>query len=110
MHTASQTLRSAVCFARSVKLDAFAFLRQIIDQHILAQMVGASVERASAIDLRHLLDESAEAWRVVEHKGVDRDPLARHPFNFLQSLLRGAQADTAEGERPFAIEPLVQEI
>src|SRR5580704_7492234 len=57
-------------------LAALFLFREIIDQHVLAQMIGARVERAAAIDLGHLLHEGAQARRVIEHEGVDGNAFA----------------------------------
>src|SRR5215471_20081526 len=95
---------------RRERLAALFLLGQIVDQHVLAQMVWSGVERATVVDLRHLLHERAEAWRVIEHEGVDGDALAGAAFHFLQGFLRGAHADSAERQGPFAVEALVEEV
>src|SRR5208337_2539400 len=64
--------------------DTLALLREIIDQHVFAEMIGAGEQRAPSIDLRHLVHERAQTRRIVEHERVDRDPLARYPLHFLQ--------------------------
>src|SRR5689334_11750810 len=72
--------------------DTLALVGEVIDQHVLAEMVGAGVERATAVDLRHLFDECAQARRVVEHEGVDDDAFAGDALDFLERLLRRAHA------------------
>src|SRR6266478_3390346 len=73
-------------------------------------MVRTREQRTAAIDLRHLVNKSAQTRRIVEHESVDRDVLACDPFYFLQRLLRSSHADSAKRQRPFAVKPLVQKV
>ena len=45
---------------------------QIVDQHILAQIVWAGEECAATVDRRHLVDEVLEVRIVPEHEDVDQ--------------------------------------
>src|SRR5690348_7806610 len=54
-----------------------ALLREIVDQQVLAEAVGARVERAALVDARHPLDECPQARAVVEHERVDDDAAPR---------------------------------
>src|SRR5258708_5175615 len=90
--------------------DLLSFVADVVDEEVLAQAIGTGVERAAAIDARHLLDERPQARAVVEHERVDRDPHARDPLHLLQRLLRGAHADAAEAERPLAVEASAREV
>src|SRR5262245_11230730 len=90
--------------------DTLAALREVIDEEVLAQPVRARVEGPALVDPRHPFDGGAEARAVVEHEGVDRDAAAGDALDLLQSLLRRAHRDAAEGERPLAVEPSAQEV
>ena len=80
-------------------------MRQIVDEHVLAEAVGAAVEGAAFVDAGEVVDEAAQHRAVVEHEGVDGDAFAGDPFGFFQSLFGGALTDAAETERPFAVKP-----
>ena len=67
----------AEVLGRAARLShALLFLREVVDEQVLAEPVGAGVERAALVDARHALDERAQARAVVEHEGVDRDARA----------------------------------
>src|SRR5882762_10261922 len=53
--------------------DALALAADVVDEEVLAEAIGAGVERTTAIDAGHALDEGAQARAVVEHEGVDGD-------------------------------------
>src|SRR6185369_15216418 len=82
---------------------ALLFLREIIDEQVLPEPVGARVERPPLVDAGHAFDEGAEARAVVEHEGVDDDPAAGDALDLLERLLRGPHADAPERQRPFAV-------
>ena len=80
-------------------------MREIIDEQILAETVGAGVEGAAFVDAGQVVDEAAENRAVIEHEGIDGDAFAGQALGFFQGLFGGPLADAAEAERPFAIEP-----
>ena len=59
------------------RLNLFPLVREVIDEEIFAEAVGASVEGATSIDAGHLVDEAFENRAIVEHEGIDGDPFAR---------------------------------
>src|SRR5581483_7730624 len=91
-------------------LNALALLREVIDEEVLAEPVGARVERAALVDARHSLDEGPQARAVVEHERVDDDAPPGDPLDLLQRLLCGAHADAAERQRPLAVEAPAEEV
>src|ERR1051325_5990656 len=86
-------------------LNFFSAAGDVIDEQIFAQALRARVKRAAAIDARERVDELFSPRAVVEHEGIDRDAAARDALGLAQRLFRGALADPAEAERPFAAEP-----
>ena len=80
-------------------------MREIIDQEIFSQAIGASVKSAALVDTGEVVDEAAQDRTVIQHKGIDGDAFAGDALGLFQGLFRGALADAAETQRPFAIKP-----
>ena len=57
-------------------------MREIIDQKIFSEPIGAGVKGATLIDAGEVVDEAAQNRAVVKHEGIDGDPLAGDPFDF----------------------------
>src|SRR6266403_6359565 len=78
-------------------------MREIIDQEIFSEPIGAGVKSAASIDAGEIVDEAAQDRAVVEHESVDGNTFARDALDFFQSFLGGALADATEAQRPFAV-------
>jgi hypothetical protein len=62
------------------RLDFSLQTRDIIDQEILSEAVRPGVKGATFVDAREIINESPQHRTVVQHKGIDRDALARDPL------------------------------
>ena len=85
-------------------------MREIIDEEIFSQSIGPGVKGSAFIDAGEVVDEAAQDRAVVEHEGIDRDAFAGDALDFFQSFFRGALADAAEAQRPFAVKPSLSAI
>ena len=57
--------------------DAAAFVRNVVDENVFAEMLRLHVEGAPIVYFRHLIDEVDEVMTAGEHEGIDRDAFAR---------------------------------
>ena len=57
--------------------NPLALVAHVVDQNVLAKVVGRGVERAAFVDAGHLIDKAGQPRRRLEHEGVDHDVLAR---------------------------------
>src|ERR1043166_3495040 len=79
-------------------------MREIIDQEVFSEPIGAGVKSAAFIDTGEIVDESAQNRAVVQHESIDRDAFAGDTLRLFQGFLGGALADATEAQRPFTIE------
>src|SRR5215510_15678467 len=73
-------------------------------------MVGASVERSAAVELRHLIDKRPQTRAVIEHESVDGDLTLGRALDFPQRLLGRTHADAAKRQRPLAVQATTRKI
>ena len=59
------------------RLNLFRLLGKVIDEEVFARPVRAGVEGAASFDAGHIVGEAAQHRAVVEHEGVDGDPIPR---------------------------------
>ncbi len=78
-------------------------MRQVIDQEIFSQSIRAGVESAPLVEAGHLFDESLKDRAVVQHKGIDGNPLAGHTLGLLEGLRGRSLTDPSKAQRPFAV-------
>src|SRR5215470_1126544 len=75
---------------RSRTPDALALVGEIIDDDVVADLIGRGVEHAPGVEPRQLIDEAAAVEVGAEHEGVDLDAALRAAPHFLQRLLHDA--------------------
>src|SRR5688572_15588051 len=85
-------------------------MREVIDQEVLSQPIGASVKGAALIDPGEVVDEAAQHGAIIQHEGIDGDAFASDALGLFQSFFRGALTDAAETQWPFAIKPALTAI
>src|SRR5438093_12850438 len=69
--------------------DGTATRADVVDDDVLAELVGGGEERAAAVDPGHLLDERGKPRGPLEHERVDDDALARAVLDLLQRFFDG---------------------
>src|SRR5438105_3722540 len=63
------------------------FSIDVVEEHVVAEPIGAGEEGAAAVHARHLLDEGHQVVVVVEHGGVDDDVLPGAGLHLEQRLV-----------------------
>ena len=71
-------------------------MREIIDQEIFSEAIGASVKSAAFVDTGEVIDEAAQHGAVVQHEGIDGNAFAGDALGLFQGLFRGALTDAAK--------------
>ena len=80
-------------------------MREVVDEQVLTQTIRSRVEGAASVDAGEIVDKAAQHRAVVEHEGVDRDPLAGYALGLFQGFLGGALADAAKAQGPLTVKP-----
>ena len=83
--------------------DSFPLVVQIVDNDVVAHLVGRGVKDAAGVEPRQLIDEPLPVEIRAEHKRIDLDAALGAAFHFLQRLMN----DTAVQQRraPAAVQP-----
>lgn len=94
-------LHHSNCF--DLSSDSFPLVVQIVDNDVVAHLVGRGVKHAPGVEPRQLIDEPLPVEIRAEHKRVDLDAALGAAFHFLQRLMN----DTAVQQRraPTAVQP-----
>src|SRR4029079_6976365 len=67
--------------------DSFSLVVEIVDNDVVAHLVGRGVKHAPGVEPRQLIDEPLPVEIRAEHKRVDLDAALGAAFHFLQRLM-----------------------
>src|ERR1700730_12916746 len=77
----------------------FALAVDVVEQHVIAQTVGAREEGPAAVHAGHLLDEGHQVIVVVEHERIYHDALTRAALHLEQRLMKRFRQRRIEEDR-----------
>src|SRR5215510_15432731 len=66
--------------------NLFTSIREIVHQNVIANVLRGGKEGTPTIDLGELVDKTLHVIVLAEHKGVDRNALARTTLHFFEGL------------------------
>ena len=70
--------------------DALAFVVEVVDDDVVAHLIGRGVEDAAGIEPRELVDKSLPVKIRAEHKSIDLDAALRAALHFFQRFVNDA--------------------
>jgi len=82
--------------------DALALVVQIVDNDVVAHLVGRGVKNAPGVKPRQLINEPLPVEIRAEHERVNLDAALGAAFHFLQGLMNNATVQ--QGRAPAAVQ------
>ena len=70
--------------------DALALIIQVVDDDVIAHLIGRGVEDAAGVQPRELVDKSLPVKIRAEHESIDLDAALRAALHFFQRFVNDA--------------------
>src|SRR5581483_39773 len=88
---------------RLLPADALALVRDVVDDDVVADLIGRGIENAPRVEAGELVDEAAAVEIRAEHEGIDLDAALRAAPDFLEGLLHDSLVQ--QRRAPAAVQP-----
>ena len=70
--------------------QSLAFIGDIVNYDVIADLVGGSIEDAAGIETRELVDKALPVKISTQHEGIDLNPALSAALHFFESLVNDA--------------------